>query len=145
MEKLSFENHISPQSNEIVFTCTHRAHVLGQGYAYVNIKTKHFLSDECKQFSKFIFFPFLFRSNAKWLVLIGKCVRYIETMTSPAIQANEKKARKASAETVTTMDGCISTASASPSSAIAALPTSPGLFSWLRIFRFADSLIRTGC
>lgn len=64
-------------------------------------------------------------------------------MTSPAIQANEKKARKASAETVTMDDACISTASASSSSA--ALPTSPGLFSWLRIFRFADSLIRTGC
>lgn len=65
-------------------------------------------------------------------------------MTSPAIQANEKKARKASAETVTTVDACISIASTS-SSGGAAIPTSPGLFSWLRIFRFADSLIRTGC
>lgn len=71
-------------------------------------------------------------------------------MTSPAIQSNEK-ARKA-AETAkqrkqseTSSANGATSSSAQSSTTVANTLPSNGLFTWLRIFRFADSLMRQGC
>lgn len=70
-------------------------------------------------------------------------------MTSPAIQSNEK-ARKAAEAANQRKQSETSTATEATSSVYTTttiantLPLS-GLFAWLRIFRFADSLMRQGC
>lgn len=67
-------------------------------------------------------------------------------MTSPAIQSNEK-AQKASKQRTQSESSTATEATSSVYTTTTVADTIPlsGLFSWLRIFRFADSLMRQGC